>query len=489
MGCGPSRSGDSSEALLVAKEALLSEPPQTDFLRNLRLVATVLAVSLGSSLQFGFATGSLNNLEQIIPDALATYGNPIDIAQWALINSSFSVGGLLGSSGSFIPLARCGRRKTLLMANIFVFLSSFLMYYGTVWWVLLLGRVSIGVVAGVAQMAAGSYMTEIAPIGIRGSVGVCSQVGIVIGITLANFLTAPSFHALGSARHWRFVFLVPSAFALFQLVVLPFCPQSPSFLIQKYGAGRTLSTLVLLHKPSSAIEVLTELQAQVNTAGSGSAYTIPQLIGDVKLRKQLLVGVVIKVGVQFSGIDAIFYYSTLMFRHAHVANPQMATTLLSLVNLLMTFLAMLIMESAGRRRLMMTTWVGMCAGFSAIFISSYISEDLGVAQGAMANLEVCAMVLIIVAFAVGVGNVEGFLISEIMPVYAKDTLAAIGQPLNWIANLIVATLFPILFQTLGRYAYLIFVCLTAFFGGFTYFKVPETKGKTIAQVTSDFDNY
>lgn len=148
------------------------------------------------------------------------------------------------------------------------------------------------------------------------------QVGIVIGITLANFLTAPSFHALGSARHWRFVFLVPSAFALFQLVVLPFCPQSPSFLIQKYGAGRTLSTLVLLHKPSSAIELLAELQAQVDTAGRGSAYTIPQLIGDVKLRKQLLVGVVIKVGVQFSGIDAIFYYSTLMFRHAHVADPQ-----------------------------------------------------------------------------------------------------------------------------------------------------------------------
>lgn len=124
MGCGPSRTGDSSEALLAAKEALLSEPPQTDFLRNLRLVATVLAVSLGSSLQFGFATGSLNNLEQIIPDALATYGNPIDIAQWALINSSFSVGGLLGSYGSFISLAHCGRRKTLLMANIFVFLSS-----------------------------------------------------------------------------------------------------------------------------------------------------------------------------------------------------------------------------------------------------------------------------------------------------------------------------------------------------------------------------
>ena len=56
------------------------------------------------------------------------------------------------------------------------------------------------------------------------------------------------------------------------------------------------------------------------------------------------------------------------------------------------------------------------------------------------------MVLTIISFAVGVGNVEGFLISEIMPVYAKDTLSSIGQPLNWIANLTVSTLFPIVFE-------------------------------------------
>ena len=99
------------------------------------------------------------------------------------------------------------------------------------------------------------------------------------------------------------------------------------------------------------------------------------------------------------------------------------------------------------------------------------------------------MVLTIISFAVGVGNVEGFLISEIMPVYAKDTLSSIGQPLNWIANLTVSTLFPILFVAMGRYAYLIFVALTAFFGWFTYTKLPETKGRTIAQVTEEFKRY
>merc|ERR1712216_956833 len=192
----------------------------------------------------------------------------------------------------------------------------------------------------------------------------------------------------------------------------------------------------------------------------------------------LLVGVVIKIGVQFSGIDAIFYYSTLMFRHAHVADPQLATVLLSFVNLAMTFIALTIMDKAGRRALIMCTWVGMCAGFFIIYCAGTLGDEFGILPDFMANLQVVAMVLIIVSFAVGVGNVEGFLISEIMPVYAKDTLMSIGQPLNWIANLIVSTFFPIVFMALGRNSYLIFVGLTFFFGWFTWNKVPETMGKT-----------
>jgi len=222
---------------------------------------------------------------------------------------------------------------------------------------------------------------------------------------------------------------------------------------------------------------------------AGDDMSISDLLGARHLRKQLLVGVIIKIGVQFSGIDAIFYYSTLMFRHANVADPQLATTLLSLVNLVMTFIAMLIMEKAGRRPLIMTTWIGMCSGFFAIFVAGTLGEDYAVAPALMANLQVVAMVCIIISFAVGVGNVEGFIISEIMPVYAKDTLASIGQPLNWIANLTVSTLFPILFESLGRKTYLLFVGLTFFFGWFTYNKVPETKGKTIAQVTKEFEKY
>jgi len=475
-------------SLPTYNEPLLNSDGQpNDGWQMQRLVVTVLAVSLGSSLQFGFATGSLNNLEAVVPASLP---GTLETWQWALINSFFSIGGLIGSYGCVAPLAYLGRKKTLLWANLFVFLSSALMFFGEVWWVLLLGRVSIGVVAGVAQMVAGSYMTEIAPIGIRGSVGVCSQVGIVCGIAFANFLTAPVFHTLGTLEHWRYVFVVPSLFSIFQLIVLPFCPESPSFLIKQHGSAATLSTLMKLHREESAARHMSALKQQVQQGGGGGVdYTVPQLFADKSLRKQLLVGIVIKIGVQFSGIDAIFYYSTIMFRAAEVPDPQLATTLLSLVNLAMTFIAMGIMEKAGRKPLMMCTWVGMCCGFFTIFAAQTASESFGILPSVMPKVEVVAMVMIIVSFAVGVGNVEGFIISEIMPVYAKDTLASIGQPLNWIANLTVSTAFPIVFEALGRNTYLIFVALTAFFGWFTFNRVPETKGKTIAQLTKEFDKY
>ena len=104
--------------------------------------------------------------------------------------------------------------------------------------------------------------------------------------------------------------------------MLPFCPQSPSFLIRKKGPEKTLATLVQLHKPTSALEILAELEKELEGGKGEEIYTIPQLLSDEKLRKQLIVGVTLKIGVQFSGIDAIFYYSTLMFRHANVADPQ-----------------------------------------------------------------------------------------------------------------------------------------------------------------------
>jgi hypothetical protein len=225
--------------------------------------------------------------------------------------------------------------------------------------------------------------------------------------------------------------------------------QSPSFLIKAKGSQLALSTLKQLHRAASAAQHMNNLRNEMQEGGkAGEDMSMSELLMAKHLRKQVLVGIVIKIGVQFSGIDvrchvtptsqapvtrrapsthvspsttqhappptyvhvpptidppllllliappcarpsptlhdhavvavvahrivvcaplahvpqAIFYYSTLMFRHANVADPQMATTLLSLVNLTMTFIAMAIMEKAGRRALIMVTWCATQGG-------------------------------------------------------------------------------------------------------------------------------
>ena len=160
-----------------------------------RLITTVIAVSLGSSFQFGFATGSLNNLEQIVPLTLAEAGNPINVTMWALINSCFSIGGLIGSYGCVAPLAFYGRKKTLCLANVFVFLSSAFMYYGTVWWVLVLGRISIGIVAGVAQMVRRMHASVASP----GRVSSAEPRALPRAVPLPTIL-APSWRTLTLLR-------------------------------------------------------------------------------------------------------------------------------------------------------------------------------------------------------------------------------------------------------------------------------------------------
>ena len=107
---------------------------------------------------------------------------------------------------------------------------------------------------------------------------------------------------------------------MFQLCVLPFCPESPSFLIKQVGGSSlALSTLRKLHRAESAAMHMNNLKSELQEGGkTGDDMSIGELLMAKHLRKQVLVGIVIKIGVQFSGIDAIFYYSTLMFRHAKV---------------------------------------------------------------------------------------------------------------------------------------------------------------------------
>jgi MFS family permease len=133
---------------------------------------------------------------------------------------------------------RTGRKTTLLLTNGFVFISCGLIAFSSMcgsWVMMAVGRIFIGMVAGIATGVVPIYFSEISPTRVRGAVGTAHQLGITLGIVISQVLSTPSLQLLGSAQRWPFLFVVPAACALLEIVLLPWCPESPSYLYKTQG--------------------------------------------------------------------------------------------------------------------------------------------------------------------------------------------------------------------------------------------------------------
>ena len=336
------------------------------------LVVTILIVTLGSSFQFGYGTGVMNNSEGFILEYFHNQGMNYTLVGWGTTVSSYGIGGLIGSIiGPKVIGKYCGRRMTLLVNNLFLLISSYFIIFARAWWWQAIGRISVGIVAGIATAVVPTYFSELSPIGIRGAVGTMHQLGITVGIVVSQWLSTPSLNLFGSEEKWQYLFVVPLVFGGLQCAVLPFCPESPSYLYQTEGKEAAKKALQRLQKNDDVIEVYLELiqeEIQATDASTG-AFTTWDLFCSQKLRKQLIVGISVQLMMQFSGIDAVFYYSTTVFYQAKVDDPELATTLLGIINVLITILAVKYMDSVGRKRLLMLSWIGLFFSYSLLTAS------------------------------------------------------------------------------------------------------------------------
>ena len=236
----------------------------------MRLVATVGAVSLGSSFQFGFGTGSLNNLEEVAPRTLAEDGRPCTLLQWSIVVSGFGVGGLVGSMLVALVTHAFGRKTVLLASNGLVLASSCLLIGGDSWPLLFLGRVCIGIVAGIAAGVVPMYFADLAPTALRGAVGTAHQLSITMGTFVAQLLTTPSLELVGSDTRWRYTFAVPLICSAIECAILPTCPESPAYLYRMGGSTAALRKLVELHTAGSISDHIDSMRAEHTFALSES---------------------------------------------------------------------------------------------------------------------------------------------------------------------------------------------------------------------------
>lgn len=236
---------------------------------------------------------------------------------WSVSVGIFAVGGMLGGllSGWFAD--KMGRKGALLFNNLFAFLAAALMSlakFVNVYYMITAGRFVIGFSCGLASGLVPMYLTEVSPINLRGMLGSVHQLLVTISILVSQVLGLP--YIFGNERSWPLIFAFTIVPALFQLVTLPFCPESPKYnLIVKGKKDQAEKDLKKLRNKDDVTTELDIINDEAEATRSQPKSTIASMFKS-PLLWPMFIAIMMMLSQQLSGINVAMFYSTKLFQDA-----------------------------------------------------------------------------------------------------------------------------------------------------------------------------
>ncbi|XP_068602972.1 solute carrier family 2, facilitated glucose transporter member 3-like [Brachionichthys hirsutus] len=452
-----------------------------------------LATAVIGSLQFGYNTGVINAPEQKLRSFfnatwMERYGEPMDAGVctivWSVAVSIFSVGGMMGSFSVGVVANTFGRRRSMLLVNVLAVVGGLLMGSCTVcssYEMVIAGRLVIGLFCGLFTGLTPMYVGEVSPTALRGAFGTLHQLGVVVGILIAQVFGLESL--LGSDRLWPLLLALTVAPAALQCILLPFCPESPRFLlINLKQEEQARKALVRLRGSEDVNKDMQEMKEESAKMAQEKEVTIVELFRSPSYRQPLLIAVMLQLSQQLSGINAVFYYSTGIFQTAGVKQPIYATIGAGFVNTVFTVVSLFLVEKAGRRTLHLLGLGGMAVSALVMTVSLLMQKHI-VQMGYVA---IAAVMLFVAMFEMGPGPIPWFIVAELFSQGPRPAAMAVAGCCNWTANFLVGMSFPKLEELCGPWVFLIFMGFLIIFFIFTFLKVPETRGKTFEEISRCF---
>lgn len=436
-----------------------------------------LSAALGGLL-FGYDTavisGAIGNLTEYF------HLTPVETG-WAI--SSALVGCLIGAFFSDYLSNRLGRRATMLITAILFILNSVGTALPNSFTMFVLFRIVGGIGVGIASMVVPMYIAEIAPPKRRGALVGNYQLAIVIGIVVVYFVNY--FIALQGDAHWnlnigwRWMFgseIIPS---ILFLVFIFLIPESPRWLLQKGKSEQAVAVLEKINAPEDVAQVQSEIQNSLEQEDKGQWNHLVNPI----YKKALFVGIGLSILQQLTGINAILYYAPEIFKSLGSSTDAslLETSILGVVNLIFTLLAIKWVDKMGRKPLLYIGSAGMTISLAAVGIFIY-NEAVG-------NYVLPFLILFMASFSISWGPIVWVLLSEIFPNKIRSLALAISVFIQWVANFVVTQVFPSLIENQwlkdnfnGAFPFYLFsvICLFSLF--FVWKKVPETKNKSLEQM-------
>lgn len=466
----------------------MSEKKSTSGRFSARVVGISIAAALGGFL-FGFDTAVINGAV----DALAGAFDLGPALQGFAVSSAL-LGCAVGAWFAGSLANKLGRIPVMVIAAV-LFLASSIgsgFAFGVI--DLIVWRVIGGIGVGAASVIAPAYIAEVSPAKVRGRLGSLQQLAIVTGIFTALLSNALLASIAGSAADvlwfgieaWRWMFMVESIPAIVYGVMALRLPESPRFLVAR---GQIDKASQVLFDFTGETDVNVKIEEIRSTLNAEKKESLSDLRGErFGLKPIVWVGILLSVFQQFVGINVIFYYSTTLWLSVGFdeSSALLTSVFTSITNIVVTIIAILLVDKVGRRPMLLTGSIGMAVtlGMMAVAFSFGTLEN-----GSVVLPEPWSLIALICAngFVVFFGATWGplvwVLLGEMFPNSIRAGALAVAAAAQWIANFFISTTFPA-FAEIGltfAYGFYAFFAVVSFF--FVFYQVPETKGRELETMT------
>src|SRR5215210_2830021 len=429
--------------------------------------------ALGGML-FGYDTGVISGAILFISEDLR-----LTPALEGLVVASLLLGAAIGAACAGPLSDRLGRRNLILIAAILFTIGAIGAALSPSVTVLVLFRVVLGLAVGTAALIVPLYLSEIAPTEIRGAISSLNQLMIVVGILLAFIVNA----LLADSGAWRWMLGLAMIPSVILLVGMYFMPETPRWLVSRGREDQARDVLLQSRTEEEAEKEIRDIKEVERREEGGLRELMAPWV-----RPALIVAIGLAVFQQIIGINTIIYYAPTTLTNVGYGNAAAiyANLVIGAINVLMTLVAIRIIDSTGRKPLLLGGLVGMIVSLTVLGLSTLLLSEPSSPTDAVAIITLLCLASFIISFAATWGPTVWVVLPEILPLRIRGT--AMGEPifLHWIANFIVSHTFPSLLAALGPgipflgYAVIgvvAFVFVRAF--------VTETKGRSLEQIEAD----
>ncbi|XP_018419213.1 PREDICTED: solute carrier family 2, facilitated glucose transporter member 6 [Nanorana parkeri] len=472
----------------VGKTLRDAEKKYVKTLNNRKMFLAAFSAVLGN-FTFGYA---LVYPSPVIP-ALEGDADPtmhITEAEKSWFGSVFALGTCVGGLSSMFLNDWLGRKLSIMFSTLPAAIGFLLMGSAQHISMLLLGRILTGLAGGITSSSIPVYISEISHAGVRGALGACPQLMAVCGALV--------LYVLSIVVPWRWLAILGEIPVITMLVLLCFMPDSPRFLIAKGKREKALKALEWLRGPDTAYrEEFTRIEESI--VNKNSSITCSEL-AERHYYKPILTAVLMRFLQQMSGINPILTFLESIFNKTKVIlSGRYDAALVGLVRLVAVIISAIVMDKAGRKILLYVSSSLMLV--SSLAMGLYVHFIVDVKHNSttlnmtlnepgpqhptnyLGVIPLLCIMLYVLGYAFGWGPITWLLMSEILPLKSRGMASGLCVVVSWITGFALTEAFlPAVnaFNLETPFFFFTFICVCCLI--FTYFAVPETKGRTLEQI-------